>query len=114
MNQVLEIYPYSYGDGIWLFDDQDKQLIAEPFVNGSSEIISRLVKDIPNAEKGFKLSFSLTPFSGFQAILIWMRAENDGNWYWWATQNMDGWLCPALYKYFDKAPLYLYVKAETL
>ena len=26
--------------------------------------------------------------------------------------NMEGWLCPALFKYFDKAPSEIYVKAE--
>jgi hypothetical protein len=25
---------------------------------------------------------------------------------------MEGWLCPALFKYFDKAPPELYVRAE--
>ena len=25
---------------------------------------------------------------------------------------MEGWLCPALFHYFDSAPLELYVKAE--
>jgi len=25
---------------------------------------------------------------------------------------MEGWLCPALFRYFDKAPPELYVKAE--
>jgi len=25
---------------------------------------------------------------------------------------MEGWLCPALFKYFEKAPKEIYVKAE--
>jgi hypothetical protein len=27
---------------------------------------------------------------------------------------MEGWLCPALFRYFDEAPAELYVKAEAL
>jgi hypothetical protein len=27
---------------------------------------------------------------------------------------MEGWLCPALFKYFDAAPKTLYAKAEPL
>ena len=40
------------------------------------------------------------------------REEMGGNVY--ATDNppMEGWLCPALFRYFDKAPPELYVKAE--
>jgi hypothetical protein len=27
--------------------------------------------------------------------------------------GIEGWLCPALFKYFDKAPAELYAKAES-
>ena len=27
---------------------------------------------------------------------------------------MEGWICPALFKYYDKAPTNLYVKAEAI
>ena len=35
-----------------------------------------------------------------------------GNWYASDDPPMEGWLCPALFRYFDKAPAELYVKAE--
>ena len=28
--------------------------------------------------------------------------------------KMEGWLCPALFKYFDKAPREIFVKAEPI
>jgi len=35
-----------------------------------------------------------------------------GTWYEVEELGMSGWLCPALFKYFDKAPDNIYVKAE--
>jgi hypothetical protein len=35
-----------------------------------------------------------------------------GNWYFCEQLGFEGWLCPALFKYFDKAPPELYGKAE--
>lgn len=35
--------------------------------------------------------------------------------YWLDNEmQMEGWLCPALFRYFDDAPAELYVRAEAL
>jgi hypothetical protein len=44
--------------------------------------------------------------------LVWVAQEYGGNWYRWGAKNMDGWLCPALFKYFSEAPKKIYCKAE--
>ncbi len=75
-------------------------------------MIDVFVADIPNAENGFRLLFSATPFPGYTAKLEWRREEYGGNWYFSPEFKMEGWLCPALFKYFDKAPKEIYVKAE--
>ena len=36
----------------------------------------------------------------------------EANWYYSPEFDMEGWLCPALFKYFDKAPRELYGRAE--
>ena len=41
-----------------------------------------------------------------------MREENGGYWYKVKDFPVEGWLCPALFKYFDDAPESLYIKAE--
>ncbi len=69
---------------------------------------------IPNSDKGFKLLFSGNPFPGYQAQLVWVREEYGGHWYRWEPQNMEGWLCPALFKYFSEAPKIIYCKTEEL
>jgi len=38
--------------------------------------------------------------------------DMGGNWYGSEDSPMEGWLCPALFRYFEKAPAELYVKAE--
>jgi Family of unknown function (DUF6717) len=110
MNTIGVIAPYKY-EGMWVFDDPRVGLTREPFVAGIDTMIDRLVTSIPGAEKGFRLLFSATPFPGFTVKLDWRREEYGGNWY--SPQfDREGWLCPALFKYFDNAPLELYVRAE--
>ena len=111
MNAISVIYPYKY-EGMWVFDDPDVGLRHEPFVAGIDTMIDRLVQNIPNAEKGFCLLFSPTPFPGYTVKLEWRRKEYSGNWYWSPDYQMEGWLCPALFKYFTEAPKELYGRAE--
>ena len=109
-NALMVIFPYSY-EGTWVFDDPAAGLVREPFVCGIPEMIELLVADISTAESGFKLLFSGQPFPGFQFELTRLREEIGGHWYSLAREQ-EGWLCPALFKYFDEAPENLYVKAE--
>lgn len=109
-NALMVIFPYHH-EKTWVFDDPDVGLVKEPFVFGIPEMIDDLVKDIPNAEQGFKLIFSKNPFPSCQRNLAWLREECEGNWYA-INGEKEGWLCPALFKYFDMAPKNIYVKAE--
>jgi hypothetical protein len=111
----MVIVPYRY-QGTWVFDDPSVGLLREPFVAGVPEMIDYLVTDIPNAQSGFRLLFSARPFPGHQKKLTWSRADEggDGNYYRLEDPLMEGWLCPALFKYFEQAPPELYVKAEAI
>ena len=77
-------------------------------------MIDRLVATIPKAEQGFRLIFSPQAFPGYAAKLEWRREEAGGNWYFSPTFSIEGWLCLALFKYFEAAPKELYAKAEPL
>ena len=128
---MLILYPYLIGD-VWVFDDSRTGLKQEAFVCGASEAMSRLVesKRIPNAAKGFRLTFSETPFDELDAELTWLRSDDSqvvpgqdgsatqvaGNWYIGdvAGQRMELWLCPALGLYFRSAPPKIYVRADPL
>lgn len=89
-------------------------LVAEPFVFGSDTMIDRMTESIPGAAEGFRLIFSTSRFPGAMAELQRKRKEADGNRYYPPTYVIEGWLCPALFKYFDAAPIALYAKAEAL
>lgn len=111
-NQILVIAPYWLESvGTWVFDDEAVDLVQEPFVSGIPEMIDDLVADIPNAKQGFRLLFSTAPFPGYQRKLTQLREEFSG---WWYESDLkgEGWLCPALFRYFDTAPEEIYVKAE--
>ena len=109
MNSIMVIHPYKY-DEMWVFDDEKVGLIQEPFVSGADEIIERMVIEIPDAEAGFSLLFAGEPFPGYQLKFDWRRAELSGNWYYNADLDREGWLCPALFKYFDVAPKEFYAQ----
>ena len=111
MNTINLIIPYRY-ESMWVFDDPRVGLDKEPFVSGADTMIDSLVADIPNAQKGFRLLFSATPFPGYNVKLQWIREEYGGNWYFSTKYNMEGWLCPALFKYFESAPPELFVQVS--
>lgn len=109
VNAMLVIHPYKR-DGIWAFDDEAVGLIQEPFVSGADEVIDSMVRDIPNAEEGFTLLFSAAAFPGHDTHFEWRREEDGGNWYYSPALDMEGWLCPALFKYFETAPEKIYAQ----
>ena len=110
-NFLRVIFPYKF-EGVWVFDDAEKDLVQEPFVFGADDILDWMVTDISGAENGFKLLFSHGPFPEYQARGEWVREEVGGNWYRLEDPPMEGWLCPALLKYFDEPPKEIYVRAE--
>ena len=111
MNSSNVISPYKYLD-TWVFDDPRVGLVQEPFVSGADTMIDRVVEGIPDADNGFIMLFSAAPFPGHQITLEWTHPENGGNWYRSRELELDGWLCPALFKYFPEAPDALYVQVK--
>ena len=69
-----------------------------------------MVQNIPDAESGFTLLFSADPFPGHQAKFEWRPSELSGNWYYSPDLDAEGWLCPALFKYFESAPKAIYAQ----
>lgn len=112
-NSIMVIAPYFY-QGSWVFDDQSVGLKREPFVAGIPEMIDEMTKDNPDAKDGFRLLFSAKEFPGHQKQLSWLRGEKGGNYYMLNDPPMEGWLCPALFKYYSEPPPQIFVKAEPL
>jgi hypothetical protein len=111
MNSLFAIAPYKC-NGFWVFDDPAVGLRQEPFIAGADTIIDVLTEKLPAAEQGFRLTFAPASFPGYQARFIRDRGEHGGTWYKWPERKMEGWLCPALFKYFAEAPAEIYVQAQ--
>jgi hypothetical protein len=112
MNAINVIAPYRHL-GMWVFDDPKVGLVQEPFVGGADTLIDRAVADIPDAAKGFVMVFSTEAFPGHQHRLEWRRAEGSGNVYYLPEFDQEGWLCPALFRYFGYAPPQIYVQIKS-
>ena len=110
-NSIMVIAPYRHA-GTWVFDDERVGLSREPFVAGIPEMIDEMVEHIPDADKGFRLTFSAIPFPSHTHKLIWRRGDEIGNWYYSEKFDKEGWLCPGLLKYYREAPREIYVKAD--
>lgn len=111
-NSIFVIKPYKW-ESMWVFDDPNVGLVREPFVGGADTMIDRAIAHIPNAEQGFLLVFSAGYFPDAQIVLEWDREESGGNVYLWNKQKMEGWLCPALLKYFPDPPQNLHIQVKS-
>jgi hypothetical protein len=110
-NQLFLIRPYLH-HGVWVFDDPAVGLVKEPFVAGIPEMIERATGEIPDASRGFVAIFSAGFFPGAQIVLERDRDEGGGTWYRWPEMGQEGWLCPALFRYFETAPERLYIQVK--
>ena len=119
-NSIMKVHPYKH-EGYWVFDDKDTGLVKEPFVAGMPRIIDLMIEmnGIEDAKDGFTALFSSEPFPDTDLELEWVRKEYDGNWYKMKfdvvlnkEDEWEGWLCPALFKYFNKTPKHIYAKFE--
>lgn len=119
-NSIFIIKPYKW-NSTWVFDDEKVNLSKEPFVFGMPLIIDLFTKDIPNAEEGFRCLFSSSPFPFNTLTLIKENSVNGGTWYsvensleLFGRETLKGWLCPALFKYYNEAPDKLFIYVESL
>ena len=110
-NSIFVIKPYKW-QGMWVFDDPSVGLVREPFVGGADTMIDVATAHLPRADRGFLAVFSASCFPDAQIVLEWVREEGGGNVYRWAAKGMEGWLCPALLRYFSEAPAKLYVQVK--
>jgi len=117
LNAIRVIYPYRH-EGLWVFDDEHVGLHREPFVAGADTAIDLALaaKGIEDAASGFRLMFSDGEFPGYDFRFDWVRAGEGGNWYRSGSfeELEEGWLCPALLRYFERAPERIYVKFDAM
>jgi hypothetical protein len=111
--QVVRLQPYWDSDQqTWVIDDARSGLSHEPFVNGYPDFLDRLLRDAPDAGRGFQIELSDRSFPGFVSHLIHQDDEYGGYWYASEDPSMKGWFGPVLERYFKKPPAELFVGIE--
>lgn len=122
-NSVMVLHPYKQhpDSPVWVFDDPKAQLLAEPFVGQINDMMDRLLESKGISTEGrpyaFSLLFSASPIPGHDLHLEWVSGDTSnnnstGNIYSCPAYGLEGWLCPALFHYFDRAPQSIYVKVQ--
>lgn len=112
-NQINAIWPVKK-NGQWVFTDSRVGLVDEPFVAGADVLIDVMVMHIPDAKDGFVLLFSAKPFPDADHMFERGDEEMGGFWYRHQQSTLAGWLCPAIFEYFDTAPERIYVKCKPM
>lgn len=103
------LYPYERA-GCLLFDDPANGLIAEEFVRGADDLIRRMIELDAHNKESPRLFVSRRPMSAYRTLER-VRDEDGGVVYRCEELGQDAWFCPAFFRYFPKAPRYLYVRA---
>jgi hypothetical protein len=98
-------------NGTWIFDDVEKQVFDEPFVEGSSELITAMRDSLGLKGENLTLTFEPQQFQKTNFRLDWMDCRSNGTWNMYRCQSlaMEGWLCPVLLRYFAKPPRQMFV-----
>ncbi|MEN9259759.1 MAG: hypothetical protein Q6L60_02250, partial [Thermostichus sp. HHBFW_bins_43] len=106
--KTMKLNLYKNGNSNWMFNDTSKDLYAEPFVEGSSEIFDCIAEQC-NYKNNMCIEFG-DCLEQWDYKLELIKKENGGAWYYCEDLDMSGWLCPALYKYFDYTPDVIYIQ----
>lgn len=137
MNSLFYLTLYRQKE-TWLFDDKKRGIIAEPFVSGASECITKHKKRIGNKKRKPEIVFSLSEIPNADIILTctqklfpekdmrnvevkdytseiksyWNEmTEEKATSAWYKDQDGDDlWLCPAQLKFFGKVADKIYAK----
>lgn len=126
-NQVNVIYPRRTKYGVWVFDDPEVDLQAEPFVGD----INKMIDMYANGKKKVIAYISREEIAGETLVLDRVKVKTvvkpkdveiekgdehilEDGWYQLRGTEEVGWLCPATLKYFDKYPKEIHVKIESI
>jgi hypothetical protein len=108
----------------WFFDDEEKQIFREAFVEGTSELISMIIKerdDILDDEDEIGIEFFPSDEEEFDKSQFYynyyyrlrhLKTEDRGalwNTYYCKAFHHTNTFCPVFYDYIDKPSKFLYV-----
>lgn len=108
---VLEMYRHA---GTWVFTDEKRDLVNEPFVLGVPEIFDSVIeKQNLKGNHLYRVIFSDQNFPLAHAKVEKISEEGGGAWYK-HKKTPPGWLCPATLKFFKEFPERIFFKIEVI
>ena len=120
-NSIFSLTAYRHND-MWVFDDEERGLVKEPFVHGADTMFDFMSGNVLPGVNNTRCSiaFSANPMLNNDVHVKHIEdlGEDMGDIYevvsafTSAATSFDGfqfWLCPALLSFFDKAPENIYV-----
>lgn len=116
MNTINVIHPYRDGAAL-IFDDPSVGLLREGLIGGTDLILYLAARAASADPDRFTLTFAEGPFPGHQAVAEWIEQGDAGFGDWYHVSlpgvgSQNGWLCPALLKYFPAAPPRIYFRVQ--
>lgn len=112
MNIIFSIQLYRH-HGMWVFDDAHRNLVAEPFVLGATELIDYHLtrKEIEDSEHPV-LIFSEVALPDFDIVLKKDEHTTPDSAYFTDQFENRCWLCPAQVLFFGYVPDTIYCKVK--
>ena len=124
-NSIFSLTAYRHND-MWVFDDEERGLVKEPFVHGADTMFDfmsgNVLPGVNNTKCSIAFSANPMPNNDVHVKHIEDLGEDMGDVYevvsafTSAATSFDGfqfWLCPALLSFFDKAPENIYVSVTS-
>lgn len=106
-NALFTIFPYKKNNQ-WMFDDESRGILMEPFVAGADTLLEKL----SGGRVEITAIFSTTEFKGWQVVLDKVDGDENGTDFHCPQYNHDLWLCPALWAYIQPSPEKIYVQIK--
>jgi hypothetical protein len=118
MPKTLNLIAYKTQSGIWAFDHEHNDTIAEALCNGTEYAIDWYYELMTKKQSKFedKISFYLSTDKFNDAItkINLIKTDEFGSTYSDDLSGMSVWLCPWLQGYFGFVPDRIYVSCEVI
>ena len=102
------------GSGIWVFDHEYMNTVAEPLCNGTELVLDEYfridMKRDPKPNDQMHVLVSTEDFEDSDTVLSFQSTNDGGTVYLDMVLFEEVWLCPWLQSYFGYKPSELYVK----
>lgn len=110
----INFLAYKLNSGIWAFDHEHMNTIAEPLCNGTELVMNEYfeidMKRKPVSGDQMNVFVSLEDFEDSDTVLSFQTTNDQGTTYLDMVLFQNVWLCPWLESYFGYKPETLYVK----